>query len=111
MRVQQYPALSGLGVKLGDHLNPGRWPGLRYFAPLGLRRRLRHGETRISPFQGWGSKLGDESKPQAVRPGLRYFAPLGLNSQAKAWVNGTQTDTRALKGRNNPFQSHTYRSS
>ena len=25
--------------------------------------------------------------------------------------NGTQTDTRALKGRNNPFQSHTYRSS
>ena len=29
----------------------------------------------------------------------------------KAWVNGTQTDTRALKGRNNPLQSHTYRSS
>ena len=29
----------------------------------------------------------------------------------KAWVNMTQTDTRALKGRNNPFQSHTYRSS
>jgi hypothetical protein len=29
----------------------------------------------------------------------------------KAWVNGTQTDTRALKGRNNPFQSHAYRSS
>src|ERR1019366_6960520 len=28
-----------------------------------------------------------------------------------AWVNGTQTDTRALKGRNNPFQSQTYRSS
>ncbi|MGD0126799.1 MAG: hypothetical protein ABSF46_15660, partial [Terriglobia bacterium] len=22
-------APSGLGVKLGDHLNPGRWPGLR----------------------------------------------------------------------------------
>jgi hypothetical protein len=29
----------------------------------------------------------------------------------KAWVNGTQNDARALKGRNNPFQSHTYHSS
>ena len=34
-----YLALSGLGVKLGDDLNPGRWPGLRYFAPLGLNQR------------------------------------------------------------------------
>jgi hypothetical protein len=28
-----------------------------------------------------------------------------------AWVSGTQTDARALKGRNNAFQSQTYRSS
>ena len=34
-----YFALSGLGAKLGDNLNPGRWPGLRYFAPLGLNQR------------------------------------------------------------------------
>ena len=37
VRVQQYPALSGLGAKLGNNLNPGRWPGLCYFAPLGLK--------------------------------------------------------------------------
>jgi len=29
--------------------------------------------------------------------------------RATPWVNGTQTDTRALKGRNNPLQSQTYR--
>ena len=32
-------ALSGLGVEWGANLNPGRWPGLRYFAPLGLNQR------------------------------------------------------------------------
>ena len=29
----------------------------------------------------------------------------------KAWVNGTKPDARALKGRNDPFQPHTDRSS
>jgi len=37
VRVQQHPALSGLGAKLGNNLNPGLWPGLRYCAPLGLK--------------------------------------------------------------------------
>jgi len=40
-----YFALSGLGAKLGDNLNPGRWPGLRYFAPLGLNQRPSGAES------------------------------------------------------------------
>ena len=40
-----YLALSGLGAKLGDNLNPGRWPGLRYFAPLGLNQRPCRAES------------------------------------------------------------------
>ena len=31
--------------------------------------------------------------------------------RATPWVNGTQTDTRALKGRDNPFQPLAYGSS
>ena len=33
-----YLAPSGLGAKSADNLNPGRWPGLRYFAPLGPKK-------------------------------------------------------------------------
>ncbi len=43
-----YLALSGLAAKLGDNLNPGRWPGLRYFAPLGLMSIL-HGRAGAQP--------------------------------------------------------------
>ena len=41
------------------------------------------------------------------------MSPKGRDNEAQAngLVIGTQTDTRALKGRNNPFQSHKYRSS
>ena len=38
-RGNTYLAPSGLAARLGDNLNPGRWPGLRYFAPLGLNQR------------------------------------------------------------------------
>jgi hypothetical protein len=41
-----YFALSGLRKKLGDQLNPGRWPGLRYFAPLGLKKL--HGDRVLT---------------------------------------------------------------
>ena len=34
-----YPALSGLAAKSGGNPNPGLQPGLRYFAPLGLRHK------------------------------------------------------------------------
>ena len=46
--VNTYLALSGLGAKLGGHLNPGRWPGLRYFAPLGLNQRPSGAESNPS---------------------------------------------------------------
>src|ERR1035441_5002091 len=42
----------------------------------------------------------------------RFFEPQRgeiTKPRLKAWVNDTQTDTRAPKRRNNPFQSHTYR--
>jgi hypothetical protein len=35
-----YLALSGLPGKYGVFSDPGRWPGLRYFAPLGLQFSL-----------------------------------------------------------------------
>ena len=62
---------------MGADLNPGRWPGLRYFAPLGLKGL--HGGTPISPFQGSG-ELTRLLNPGRW-PGLRYFAPLGLNQR------------------------------
>ena len=59
-----YIALSGLGAKLGGNLNPGRWPGLRYFAPLGLSQRPAGDES--SPL--WGSRdcVGMVSKPRPL---------------------------------------------
>ena len=37
LRQGTYLALSGLAAKFGGNLNPGLQPGLRYFAPLGLK--------------------------------------------------------------------------
>ena len=87
-----YLALSGLGAKSADNLKPGRWPGLRYFAPLGLN--LWPSGAESSPL--WGSRncMGMVSKPRPL-----------------TWVSNTANQPRALKGRKNPFQSHTYRSS
>jgi hypothetical protein len=53
---------------------------------------------------------------EPARLGLEMWAgePQGgdlTKPRPTAWVSGTQTDTRALKGRNNPLQSQTYRSS
>ena len=47
-----YFALSGLGAKLADNLRPGLWPGLRYFAPLGLNQRPCVPESKAL----WGLK-------------------------------------------------------
>ena len=45
-----YLALSGLGAEiLGDNLNPGRWPGLCYFAPLGLNQQPSEGSEKYWP--------------------------------------------------------------
>jgi len=73
--VQEYPALSGPGAKLGDHLNPGHWPGLRYFAPLGLNLRPPGLNLRGKGCQGGKggrylcSHLGERGKRVVQRGG------------------------------------------
>ena len=70
-------------------------------SPLGEGKHSFYAPLHVIGFpsprrRGWA---GEPQRGDLTKPRL------------KAWVNGTQTDTRALKGRNNPFQSHTYRSS
>ena len=64
------------------------------------------------PRFNWKRSVG-LAKPIRAKSAVA-FEPQGgdlTKPRPTAWVNGTPTDTPALKGRNNPFQSHTYRSS
>ena len=76
-----------------------------------LTRASRRGgpPTRAPPDYCRGSKPGTIFPVSAT-----VLEPQGgdlTQPRPTAWVSGTPTDTRALKGRDNRFQSHTYRSS
>ena len=68
--------------------------GLAHRAVLSLALDRRTGDVWAGSAAVLEPQRGDLTKPRPT-----------------AWVNGAPSDTRALKGRNNPLQSHTYRSS
>jgi hypothetical protein len=74
-----------------------------------LKRRGRSDHANLE-LTAKGGGLRDDWRVFGVRAGEPQRGDL-TKPRLKAWVNETQTDARALKGRNNPFQSHTYRSS
>jgi len=69
-----YPAPSGLAVKLGDHLDPGLQPGLRYFAPLGLSgqriTRARVVRSRVA-FPRALTRTGSRTRRKTTRKRVR----------------------------------------
>ena len=78
------------------------------------RTTAEFGQAWVRPCQSRahreGGGLSDDRGVFGVRAGEPQRGDL-TKPRLKAWVNEAQTDARALKGRNDPFQSHTYRSS
>ena len=88
-----------------------RFPDCRFFLPCETHLGIVPAPS-LNSLGNVGKAHGQESIDRGYhRPLCRSEPQRGEITQPRltAWVNGTQTDTRALKGRNN--QSPTYRSS